>query len=98
MRHVHEQTAVAQAKGKRTGAFALGAAFYGISFVLGAFLFFVVPLAYVPLGFDATKSFTMMMVIINLHHFIVDGFVWRTKPAGGTPSAPPRLQPVPAVA
>ena len=92
VRHVHEQSARTDRDMKRRGAFALGATFYVVSFVLGAFLFFVVPFAYVPLGFDATSCFTMMMIIINLHHFIVDGFVWRTKPAGGTPAAPPRVQ------
>jgi hypothetical protein len=96
VRHIHEQTTRADGKASRQGAFALGATFYGVSFVLGVFLFFVVPLAYVPLGFDATKSFTMMMIIINLHHFIVDGFVWRANAPGGRPSAPPRLQTVPA--
>ena len=36
-------------------------------------------------------------VIINLHHFIVDGFIWRTKPSGGKPavdSRPPEQIPV----
>jgi hypothetical protein len=59
--------------------------FYGLSFALGGGLFFVVPaLVYVPLGFDAAQSFWIMAVVINLHHFIVDGFVWRRKP-----NAPP---------
>ena len=61
--------------------------FYVMSFVLAGFLFFVVPMAYVPLGFTLAQSILMMTVIINLHHFIVDGFIWRTKPArSGVPS------------
>ena len=61
--------------------------FYVMSFVLAGFLFFVVPMAYVPLGFTLGQSILMMTVIINLHHFIVDGFIWRTKPArSGVPS------------
>lgn len=60
--------------------------FYGMSVLLSAFLFFGVPLAYVWLGFDATKSFWIIVVVINLHHFIVDGFIWRTKSAKGPPS------------
>jgi len=55
--------------------------FYALSFVLAGFLFFVVPMAYMPLGFTLSQSVLMMTVIINLHHFIVDGFIWRTKPA-----------------
>ena len=95
VRHVNDQMSRSDARPKFHNPYAYGAAFYGISFVLGALLFFVVPLAYVPLGFNATKSFTMMMIIINLHHFIVDGFIWRTKPGGGKPAATPRLDPVP---
>jgi hypothetical protein len=98
VRHVHEQMARTDVNPQLHRPVVYGALFYGISFVLGAFLFFVVPLAYVPLGFSATRSFTMMMIVINLHHFIVDGFIWRTRPAGGKPAAPPpRLQTVPAV-
>ena len=58
-----------------------GAWFYGLSFVLAGFLFFAVPVTiYVPMGFDPGQSILMMTVIINLHHFIVDGFIWRNKP------------------
>lgn len=73
------------------------AAFYGMSFLLAGFLFFIVPLAYVPLGFEAAQSFVIFVVIINLHHFIVDGFIWRTKPpkSPGAVAAPPQ-QPIPA--
>ena len=55
-------------------------AFYGMSFGVAILLFFVVPLIYVPLGFGATEAFVMMTIVINLHHFIVDGFVWRSRP------------------
>lgn len=59
-----------------------GAWFYALSFVLAGLLFFIVPLAaYVPLGFEAPQAILMMTVVINLHHFIVDGFIWRNKPA-----------------
>jgi hypothetical protein len=97
VRHVHEQMARTDASNpKLHRPVVYGSMFYGVSFVLGIFLFFIVPLVYVPLGFTATSSFTMMMIIINLHHFIVDGFIWRTKPAGGKPAASPRLDPVAA--
>ena len=55
-------------------------AFYGMSFSVAVLLFFIVPLIYVPLGFGATQAFVMMTIVINLHHFIVDGFVWRSQP------------------
>jgi len=46
-----------------------------------------------PRTVDATPSFIMMTVVINLHHFIVDGFIWRTKPVPPRPvSTPPQGQ------
>jgi hypothetical protein len=60
--------------------------------VLAGFLFFVVPMAYIPLGFTLAQSVLMMTVIINLHHFIVDGFIWRTKPAKSIPASPPGVR------
>ena len=56
--------------------------FYALSFTLAGVLFFVIPvLTYVPLGYDAASSVLMMTVIINLHHFIVDGFIWKSGKA-----------------
>jgi hypothetical protein len=72
------------------------AAFYAASFVLAGFLFFLVPMAYVPLGFTLAQSVLMMTVIINLHHFIVDGFIWRTKPARSAVPSPQHGVPSPA--
>jgi hypothetical protein len=68
------------------------AGFYGVSFVLGVVLFFLTPMIYVPFGFAATQSFTMMTWVINLHHFIVDGFIWRTKPAEKKSALPRTLE------
>ena len=70
--------------------------FYVMSFVLAGFLFFVLPMAYVPLGFSLGQSILMMTVIINLHHFIVDGFIWRTKPVRSSVSSPQHGVPSPA--
>jgi hypothetical protein len=97
VRHVDEQMKRPDANPKLHRPFVYGGIFYGVSFVLGIFLFFVVPLAYVPLGFNATRSLAMMVVIINLHHFIVDGYIWKTKPAGGKPLPGLRLDPAPAI-
>ncbi|HTK28613.1 MAG TPA: hypothetical protein VL309_03630 [Vicinamibacterales bacterium] len=96
-RHVQEQMARTDAKPKLHKPFVYGSIFYGVSFVLGIVLFFIVPLVYVPFGFTATQSFMMMTVVINLHHFIVDGFIWRTRPPGAKPAPTSGLRPVPAV-
>src|SRR5262249_11104432 len=57
VRHVHDQMALPGANARRRhGPIFYGGVFYAVSFLLGVFLFFVVPLAYVPLGFNATKS------------------------------------------
>ena len=80
-RHVGEQMARPDRHGPLHRPVVYAAAFYGVSFVLGVVLFFIMPLAYVPFGFTATQSFTMVTWVINLHHFIVDGFIWRGKPA-----------------
>jgi len=85
-RHVQEQMARTDVRGPLHRPLVYGGAFYGMSFVIALFLFFVVPLGYVPFGFNATESFVMMTMVINLHHFIVDGFIWRAKPAGKQPA------------
>jgi hypothetical protein len=60
--------------------------------VLAGFLFFVIPVVtFVPMGFEAPQAILMMTTVINLHHFIVDGFIWKnkpTKPAGAMAPAP----------
>jgi len=91
--HAREQMARTDVNHQLHRPLFYASAFYGMSFVIAAFLFFVLPLAYVGLGFDATQSFIMMTVVINLHHFIVDGFIWRTKPVPPRPvSTPPQGQ------
>jgi hypothetical protein len=89
VQHVKEQ----MARTDRTGALhrpaLYASAFYGVSFVIAVFIFFIVPLLYVGLGFNATQSFAMMTIVINLHHFIVDGFIWKTRAAIGTSTTCP---------
>ena len=80
-RHVADQMARTDRKGPLHRPVVYAAGFYGVAFVISVVIFFVVPLGYIPLGFNATESFVMMTMVINLHHFIVDGFIWRTKPA-----------------
>lgn len=78
--HVKDQMVRADVRGRLHSPLVYGGAFYGVSFVIAVVLFFVVPLGYVGLGFDGGQSFAIMVMVINLHHFIVDGFIWRAKP------------------
>lgn len=88
-RHVTDQMARSDRRGPLHRPLVYAAGFYGVSFALGAILFFVTPLMYVPFGFAPTQAFAMMTWVINLHHFIVDGFIWRTRP-GEKKAALPR--------
>lgn len=54
--------------------------FYGASLLLGYGLFNCLPLAYVLAGFGAVESMLLVVAAINVHHFIVDQFIWRLKP------------------
>lgn len=78
--HVKEQMARTDVRGRFHSPVYHGATFYGFSSLVALVLFFVLPLAYVPLGFEATQALVMVTVVINLHHFIVDGFIWRQRP------------------
>ena len=74
--HVNEQ--VAQPENQRSR---LGHAvwFYGVSLALGYVLFHAVPWAYMAVGFGAVESYMLVAAAVNLHHFIVDGYIWRLK-------------------
>jgi hypothetical protein len=85
-RHVSDQMARTDRRGSLHRPIVYAAGFYGVSLVLGVLLFFVTPLMYIPFGFTPTQAFTMMTWVINLHHFIVDGFIWRTRPAAKKPA------------
>jgi hypothetical protein len=61
----------------RRGTFAHVARFYGACLLLGYGLFNCLPRAYVLAGAGLTESLLLVTAAINLHHFIVDGFIWR---------------------
>jgi len=65
----------------RHGAFAHAAAFYAACLGLGYFLFQVLPYAYVPLGYGLPESMLLATAFINLHHFIVDAYIWSLRDA-----------------
>jgi hypothetical protein len=72
--HVREQTAQ---PGNRHGRAFHALRFYAWSFALGYGLFECLPQAYLLAGFGVVESMLMVAAAINLHHFIVDAFVWR---------------------
>jgi hypothetical protein len=53
--------------------------FYGMCLVLGYALFNVWPYAYVWAGFTLSESMLLVVVTINIHHFIVDRYIWRVS-------------------
>ncbi len=53
--------------------------FYGLCLLLGYGLFKCLPLAYVWAGFGFGESLLLVTAAINLHHFIVDAYIWRLK-------------------
>lgn len=53
--------------------------FYAASLLLGYSLFRCLPLAYVFAGFDLVESLLLVVAAINIHHFIVDAYIWRLK-------------------
>lgn len=53
--------------------------FYGVCLLLGYVLFYALPLGYVFLGFGKVESVLLVVAAINIHHFIVDAFIWRLK-------------------
>jgi hypothetical protein len=53
--------------------------FYGASLALAYLLFRCWPSAYMLLGFGYVESSFIVVAVINLHHFIVDGYIWRLR-------------------
>jgi hypothetical protein len=51
--------------------------FYGVSVALGYALFYCWPYAYVLAGFGVAESMLLVIAVINIHHFIVDRYIWR---------------------
>lgn len=53
--------------------------FYAACLGLGYLLFEVLPLGYVLAGFGVAESLLLVAAVINLHHFVVDAFIWRLR-------------------
>jgi hypothetical protein len=74
--HVRDQRALPD--NRRSGTWHT-VRFYALCLALGYALFHTVPYAYMALGFGPVESFMLVAAAINLHHFIVDGYIWRLK-------------------
>jgi hypothetical protein len=71
--HVKEQVA---RPGNRHGPAFHTAWFYGACMLLAYAVFNCLPQAYSLAGFSLTESLLLVVAAINIHHFIVDGYIW----------------------
>ena len=55
------------------------AGFYLACLVLGYLLFQAWPQFFVLLGFPFAESMLLVIALVNVHHFIVDAFIWRLR-------------------
>jgi hypothetical protein len=53
--------------------------FYGACVVLAYALFVLWPDGYTWMGFDGLLTAQLTVAVINLHHFIVDAYIWRLR-------------------
>jgi hypothetical protein len=65
--------------GNRRGWLSLSLSFYASCLVLGYALFNVWPYAFAMVGFELTQSMLLVAAVINIHHFVVDRFIWRLR-------------------
>lgn len=53
--------------------------FYGANLALGYVLFNLWPHAYALAGFNLEKSVLLVAAVVNIHHFVVDAYIWRLR-------------------
>ena len=56
--------------------------FYSACILLGYGLFNCWPRAYMLAGFGPAESVLLVVAVINIHHFIVDAYIWKLRPGG----------------
>lgn len=78
--HVKDQLARPE---NRRGSLYHIAWFYGSSLLLGYGLFSCLPWGFVAAGFGMVESIALVVATINIHHFIVDAYIWRLKRGDG---------------
>lgn len=54
--------------------------FYAVSLLLGYGLFNCWPQAYMLFGFGPAESVLLVIAVVNIHHFVVDAYIWKLKP------------------
>jgi hypothetical protein len=91
--HVRDQMARPE---RRHGVAYHVAWFYGTSLLLGYGLFNCLPLAYVAVGFGHIEAVLLVVAAINVHHFLVDAYIWRLKKDAGNRRVVESGLPVPA--
>lgn len=74
--HVKDQTARPD---NRRGPVSHAVGFYAASLGLGYLLFHAWPFAYLLAGFGLSESMLLCAAAINIHHFIVDRYIWRLR-------------------
>jgi hypothetical protein len=74
--HVKDQERL---RASARGWFFHTATFYLTCLVLGWVLFFRWPQAYWLLGFPIVQSGLLVTATINIHHFVVDAFIWKLR-------------------
>ena len=75
--HIKDQIARPE---NRCGPLYHAFAFYAISLLLGDGLFSCWPQAYMLFGFGPAESVLLVIAVVNIHHFIVDAYIWKLKP------------------
>ena len=68
-----------RAAGRTGSSAALTVRFYAVCLLLAYVLFHLVPHGYAAAGFAYSQSVLMTIAVINIHHFIVDRYIWRVR-------------------
>jgi hypothetical protein len=55
--------------------------FYLISLVGAFMIFFALPEVLSRFGFELVTAYLMVAYLVNIHHFFVDGYIWKKRPA-----------------
>lgn len=74
--HVRERSALPD---NRHGPLRHAMTFYLFSLGLAYLLFNAWPYAFVAAGFGVAESTLLVVATVNIHHFIVDGYIWRLR-------------------
>ena len=53
--------------------------FYALCLALAFALFQIVPHGYLLAGFGMVESLLLVVAVINIHHFVVDAYIWRLR-------------------